>query len=80
MSDILLRRAQVDALKMAISRPALFLYYYRAKGDIMTHSYCCHVGNVENVAKLEWYVNLHLLMRNRSVCIGIKRDACVKGR
>ena len=27
MSDILLRRAQVDALKMAISRPALFLYY-----------------------------------------------------
>ena len=80
MSDILLRRAQVDALKMAISRPALFLYYRRAKGDIVTHSYCCHVGNVENEAKLKWYVNLHLLMRNRAVCIGIKRDACVKGR
>ena len=78
MSDILLRRAQVDALKMAISRPAFFLYYRSAKDGIMTHFY--PVGNVENVAKLEWYVNLHLLMRNRSVCIGTKRDACVKGR
>ena len=80
MSDIMLRRAQVDALKRAKSQPVLFLYYRSPKGDIMTYSYCRHVDNVENEAKLEWHINLHLLMRNRAVCIGTKRDACVKGR
>ena len=65
---------------MVISRPAFFLYYRSAKDGIMTHSYCHHVDNVENEVKLEWYVNLHLLMRNRADCIGTKGDACVKGR